>query len=380
MLTTEQRERGEGYALYHSIGLYPGKQREVEAELATFAARWCAPDNGQWIYAQDVRDEFLARWRQVIGAPEGTLTATQNVTAAFYSFMGALPAERLAGRRVLVAGDCFPSMHFLLQAMARRRNFTLDTVPLRQGESYCRDEDFIDRWDDSVAVALITWVSSTSSHKVDLDVLVAHGRAQGSLIGVDITQGVGIVPYDVNAPAIDFVIASTLKWLMGVTGAGVLYVRPEIIKECTPEFCGWFSQPDPFNWDFDKFSYADDIRRFDHGTPSVAGLAASLPGLRWQAAQGVDRLRAHNLRLSRRIITAAHDHGWTLASPEDDASRGGSVMLRLPESVPAPEVVAALRDDGFFTDHRGQILRISPGAVTTEAAIEDLCETLAGLL
>ena len=47
----------------------------------------------------------------------------------------------------------------------------------------------------------------------------------GSLVGVDITQGVGIIPFDVQAAGTDFVVGSTLKWLCGVAGAGVLQVR-----------------------------------------------------------------------------------------------------------------------------------------------------------
>ncbi|TGT93643.1 aminotransferase, partial [bacterium M00.F.Ca.ET.163.01.1.1] len=112
-------------------------------------------------------------------------TSAENVTSALYSLIGALPAERLAGKRLLVAADCFPSLHFLLAGLAKRFGFTLDTVPLRPGESWVRDEDFIARWQDDVGLALITFVTSTASHRCDVERLAAHGRALGSIVGVD---------------------------------------------------------------------------------------------------------------------------------------------------------------------------------------------------
>ena len=146
-------------------------------------------------------------------------------------------------------------------AMARRRGFVLHTVPMRAGEAWVRDDDFMAAWGPDVGVALLTWVTSTASHRCNLRALVDHGHKRGSLVGVDITQGVGIVPFDVAAANADFVVASTLKWLCGVAGAGVLQVRETVLRECTPELRGWFSQEDPFAWALDSFAYAGDARR-----------------------------------------------------------------------------------------------------------------------
>ncbi len=376
----DKLENGAGYTLYHSIGVYPGKAAEVRDELGKFADAWCATDSGQWDYALTMRQEFIDRWCRLINAPEGSLTTTENVTASLYSLIGAIPDERLRGRRVLAAADCFPSMHFLLARMAESRGFELETVPLRQGQALVHDEDMIERWSDDVALALLTWVSSTTSNRVDLKRLAEHGRARGSLIGVDITQGVGVLPYDVMDPEVDFVISSSLKWLCGGPGGGILYVRPDFIGECRPEFCGWFSQPSAFNWDLDKFAYAGDIRRFDHGTPAIVPCAASLPGLRWHEKTGIEAIRAHNLALTSRLIGAATEQGWDLLTPVEPERRGGSVMIRLPGEIEPADLLAAMARRGIMADNRGQIVRFSPGAVTSEAAMDGILEALAEYL
>lgn len=354
-----------GYFLYHSIGQYPGKAEEMAAALADFARIWGRPDDAQWGHALGLKGRFLGLWRQVINAPEGSVTSCESVTAGLYTLIGALPRARLAGKRLLIAGDCFPSLHFLLAGLQARFGFTLHTVPLRAGEAWVRDEDMIAAWGADVGLALLTLTTSTASHRPGLAALVAHGRAMGSLIGVDITQGVGIVPYDVSAPEVDFTLSTSLKWLCGASGAGILHVHPRLIPECQPEFRGWFSQENPFSWDLDAFRFAPDIRRFDNGTPAVLAAVASIPGLEWFLAQDRAALLAHNRALSARIIDAADDLGLPLVSPRSGDQRGGSVMLDMGDGARAAQLVNDLRAQGVYTDARSRILRLSPGTITT---------------
>ena len=364
------------YFLYHSIGLYPGKGAEMAAALADFSESWSANDDGQWPRALAARESFLAAWRSLIDAPRGSLTSAENVTTALYSVIGALPARHLSGRRVLIAGDCFPSLHFLLAGLSERLGFTLDTVPLRPGETWVRDEEMIARWGDDVGVALLTFVTSTASHRPDLALLGEHGRRMGSLVGIDLTQGAGILPFSVDDQRPDFVVSTSLKWLCATPGAGILYVRPDLLTECRPQLRGWFSQENPFQWDLDAFDYAPDARRFDHGTPSVLACVGSVPAMRWHASQDGGALLDHTRRMGRGIVDGAKDLGLSLASPGDEDRRGGSVMLRLGSGAEPRALVAALRDEAIHVDCRGPILRLSPGIVTTWEHVERLMGAL----
>ncbi len=367
---------GSGYFLYHSVGMFPGKAQRLAEALTGAAGLWGRPDDAQWPRSLEIRQQFLSRWRALLGVPAGTLTTAENVTTALYSFIGSLPDQRLRGRKVLIAADCFPSLHFLLSGMAARRGFELLTVSPRPGEHWVRDEDLVTQWTADVGVALLTWVTSTSSHRCDLSALVAHGRSRGSLVGVDITQGIGIVPFDAPAVNAEFLVASTLKWLCGVAGAGVLQVREGLLGECHPELRGWFSQENPFSWALDAFAYAGDARRFDHGTPSILAYAACLPALEWHARQDPMALVSHNRRLVELLIDGATALELELASPRRADERGGSIMFRLPASCDPPGLIAALREKQLFADCRGQTLRLSPGAVTTDDGAARLLRAL----
>ncbi|HET8728921.1 MAG TPA: aminotransferase class V-fold PLP-dependent enzyme [Alphaproteobacteria bacterium] len=367
----------DGYLLYHSIGMFPGKAARMGEALAEFAAFWGRADDAQWQTALARRQEFIDRWRRLINVPAGTLTTAENVTTALFSIVGGLPEHHLKGRRVLIAADCFPSLHFLLARLADRFGFTLDTVPIGAGANWVTEEDFIARWDETVGLALITWVTSTTSHRSDVARLVEHGRRMGSLAGVDITQGVGVLPFDAGSLGVDFTISTSLKWLCGAPGAGILHVREELLGECRPELRGWFSQENIFSWDLDKFAYAPDARRFDHGTPSVVSAIGSLPGLEWHAGQDMAALLAHNRRLTAMILEAAPGLGLTPVSPQDPDKRGGSLMLRLPAGADPAGVVDRLRRASVYADCRGRILRLSPGPITTQAGIDRLVRELA---
>lgn len=371
---------GSRYFLYHSIGQYPDKTQDLARAMADFAQVWGRADDGQWPYALGQRQRFVDRWRAILNALEGSVTTSESVTSALSSLIGALPRSALKGKRVLVAGDCFPSVHFLLNGLQDRMGFALHTVPLRQGASWVEDEDILAHWGPDVGLSLLTWISSTSSHRSDIGALVEHGRRMGSLIGVDITQGAGLLPFDVASPAVDFALSTSLKWMCGTPGAGMLYVDPALIGQCQPGLRGWFSQPDPFNWDFSRFSYAPDIRRFDHGTPGVMAAAASVPALDWHAAQDHAALLAHNRALSQAILDGVDEIGLALACPRAEGQRGGSVMVALPEVFAATTVLQALRQSGIHADARGQTLRLSPGAMTTAEGTAALIAALAGVV
>ena len=362
--------RHAGYFLYHSIGMYPGKEQEMADATTEFAEVWSAANDKQWGYVLLKRQNFIDYWRRIINAPKGSTTTCESVTDGVYKVIRSLPDGSLRGKRVLVSSDCFPSIHFLLAGLASKMGFTLDTVPLSKGKSWVETEDFMSHWARDVGLAFLTWVTSTASARLDLGPLVAHGREMGSMIGVDITQAAGLIPFDVMDPKVDFIVSTSLKWMCGTPGAGILYLDKALVLDLTPEGRGWFAQNNPFSWDLDKFDYAPDIRRFDGGTPGSVAAISSLPALRWHAEQDHVKMVAWNRKLVDKIIACADALDLPLNSPRDADKRGGSIMLRFPDEAEAAAIVGALGVEGLSVDFRGQVLRLSPGNMTETETID----------
>ena len=86
------------------------------------------------------------------------------------------------------------------------------------------------------------------------------------------------------------------------------------------------------------------------------------------------RTSPHAQALGDAILEGAQGLGLAPACPLDPVRRGGGVMLRVPEG--APRLVAALRAEALHADARGEVLRLSPGCVTTAAHIDRLLGAL----
>jgi selenocysteine lyase/cysteine desulfurase len=100
--------------------------------------------------------------------------------------------------------------------------------------------------------------------------------------------------------------------------------------------------------------------------------------LRWHAAQ--EGLLSHNRALTAAIIERADAAGLTLATPRAVEQRGGSIMLQLPTESTPTTIVEKLREARIHVDARGQILRLSPGAVTRMDHVHRLFDRLETLI
>ena len=106
---------------------------------------------------------MLDLYARLLRAPADAVYAAENVTQAFAQF--AARVARLNGKRVLIAADCFPSLHYMLTGLAPLLGYTLDTVPVDAAAGYVTDDGYIARWQDDVALAIITLVTSTASKR-----------------------------------------------------------------------------------------------------------------------------------------------------------------------------------------------------------------------
>ena len=84
-----------GYFLYHSIGIYPGKEEDLAQAMTEFSEVWSAPNDKQWGYVLRKRQDFIDRWRRLIGVPKGSLTTVDNVTEGLQKILRALPEGML---------------------------------------------------------------------------------------------------------------------------------------------------------------------------------------------------------------------------------------------------------------------------------------------
>jgi hypothetical protein len=79
----------DAYFLYHSIGMYPGKDADIARAMAGFATVWGRADDSQWGYVLPLRARFIDRWRAILNAAPQTVTTFDKVTCTDVQFLSA---------------------------------------------------------------------------------------------------------------------------------------------------------------------------------------------------------------------------------------------------------------------------------------------------
>jgi kynureninase len=183
----------------------------------------------------------------------------------------------------------------------------------------------------------------------------------------DTYQAAGTVPLALASLGVEYAVGGSVKWLCGGPGAGYLYVRPDLAPRLEPALIGWAAHARPFDFAVGAIEYAGAPERFQSGTPNVPALYAARAGYRIVAEVGVEAIRARSLALTRRIIAHAHAHGYRVNTPLDEARRGGTVTLDVPD---AEAIARELIAREVIIDHRpGAGIRMAPHFYSTEDEI-----------
>ncbi|WP_224368852.1 aminotransferase class V-fold PLP-dependent enzyme [Hyalangium versicolor] len=120
----------------------------------------------------------------------------------------------------------------------------------------------------------VSSVQYASGYRTDLDALGAVCERAGVLLCVDGIQSVGCVPVDVKRSGIHFLSADSHKWMLGIAGIGILYVRKAVLPRLRPVLVGWRSTTDAWNFHRAHFELRSDALKLEEGSPSYTGIYA----------------------------------------------------------------------------------------------------------
>jgi kynureninase len=350
------------YLVNHSLGAMP---RRTRTYLTQFADEWDgrgvrAWHEGWW----EVGAETGNLLAPILGARKNTITMHQNATvaqsivASCFSFDGR--------RRKIVLQDLdFPSNHYLFEGF---RRYGAEIVYVPSGDSIRAPIGrLVDAIDDETALVSMSLVLFRSAFLQDVRPVVEKAHRVGARVALDVYQGAGTIPMQLDALGVDFAVGGSVKYLCGGPGAGYLYVRPDLVNELRPGAVGWAGHSTPFNFETGAIRYAKGTERFQSGTPNVPALYAARAGYEIVAEVGVPAIRERSLQLTRLLVDAAARNGWRLNTPTADAERGGSVVIDVPN---AAAITDELLRRQVIVDYRPNAgIRIAPHFYNTEAEV-----------
>src|SRR5262249_36495562 len=261
-----------------------------------------------------------------------------------------------AGDNVITAADEYPSNLYPWMNLAPR-GVEMRLVPSR-GPRIAID-DIRARMDNKTRLVSLSFVEYSSGFRNDLDAVGALCRERGVHLFVDAIQGLGALPLDVQRTPVDFLAADGHKWLLGPQGAGVFYVRREMLDVLHPISVGWNSVVDCHNFSRLDFRLKPHAGRWESGTlnmPGILGLGASLELL---LSIGLAAVAERLMEVTDSLCERAHQIGIEVFSSRAAEEKSGIVSLIVPGR-DLQQLKRRCRDAGIIVNHRGGRLRVSP--------------------
>jgi selenocysteine lyase/cysteine desulfurase len=274
------------------------------------------------------------------------------------------------GDNVVTAQEEYPANVYPWMNLSSR-GVELRRVATRDGRVVL--DELLKAMDSRTRVLALSWVEFATGYRNDLDALAAMCQEHGVLSFVDAIQGLGVFPLDLHKTPIDFLAADGHKWLLGPEGAGILYVRRELVESLRPIDIGWNSVVGAKDFSRIDFDLKPHAGRWESGSLNVAGVMALGASLELLLQIGIENTAARVLELTdhlcRQVATRPYAKVYSSRSP---AEASAIVSLTVPDTGALPSVTAALRIKGIVINQRSGRLRVSPHFYNTVEELDKL--------
>jgi len=173
-------------------------------------------------------------------------------------------------------------------------------------------------------IVSVTHVSNVVGTINPVDRIAEAAHAVGARVSVDAAQSAPHLPLSVADLGCDAVSFSAHK-MMGPTGVGVLWVRPEILETMEPYQGGGEMIREVR---LDGATWSEIPHRFEAGTPNIAGVVAFGPALDYLERIGFEALRQHETALLRYALKRLRElGGLRILGPEEVEARSGVIAF-----------------------------------------------------
>jgi cysteine desulfurase/selenocysteine lyase len=276
-----------------------------------------------------------------------------------------------AGDNAVTAEDEYPANVYPWMNLAGR-GVELRRVPSRDGRILI--DDLRAAIDGRTRLVSLSFVEYASGFRNDLDVVGQMCRENGIVFFVDAIQGLGVLPLDVQRTPIDFLAADGHKWLLGPEGAGLFWVRRELVERLHPVGIGWNSVTDSRNFGRIELRLKPHAGRWESGSLNVGGILSLGASLELVLAAGIDAVAGRIMHLTDYLCEQAARAGVGVYSSRRPGEKSGIVSLTVAGDVRA--LVRRCRDVGIVVNHRAGRLRVSPHAYNTVEELDRLVALL----
>lgn len=227
------------------------------------------------------------------------------------------------------------------QLLAKEKGARLVFLEIQDGGLQL--EHLSERLTDRTKLVAVTQASNVLGTIVPVRHIVEAAHAVGAVVLVDAAQAVPHFRVNVQDLGCDFLAFSGHK-MLGPTGIGVLYGKPELLDEMPPFLGGGEMVREV--WPHDASWNALPLK-FEAGTPNIAGAIGLAAAIEYLEHVGMDAILAHGRALIREALAALSDlDGVTIYGPTDAEERVPLIAFNC-SGIHPHDLAAALDEDGI---------------------------------
>jgi|SRR6185437_9652108 len=274
---------------------------------------------------------------QLLGTDVLTVTFAPSTSDALNILAASFPFK--PGDEIVISDLEFPSN--VLPWLALRRNgVRVVVVPSVAGE--VRLQDLLEAITSKTRLVSISLVSyKTGAYFPYISDLAEAAHSVGAALCVDATQALGRCA--VTLAGVDYLMASTFKWLMGPHGLAIVYVSPEFRQRFELAGVGWYSVETAFSKDrFERYSLKPGAACIAAGMPNFGSLYSLCESLRFLLSLDLDRERKRVDQLSRELRQSLQEKPVNMLTPESAGLVSGIVSFEHPEAVRVGDILNQL--------------------------------------
>jgi selenocysteine lyase/cysteine desulfurase len=363
-------ESGLIYLNHASIGPLPKKSLEIFNKLNTIQAK----TGEKKIDYDSIRflwEELRNNVSSLLNGQKDGVAITTNTGSGLHIVADGLQHLLKPGQNIIIPETEFITNSFCWQELAKRHKLEFRTLVQKdKGYSLTDWEKIID--DQTVIVAL-SHVQFGNGFRSNLKEIAKISHSHEAFVVVDAIQSLGIIPFDIRENDVDFVAAAGYKWLLGPSGTGLFYSKPEHLDLLESILVGWFSTVDYEDLMHNEFKPWKDARKYQQTMINPA-LNAFNESLKIVIDWNINESYNHVIKLLDSLINEISDLNYCkITSSLEPSERSGILNLSIND---AKKFIEYLRKKNIIVSYRDNGVRISPHAYNSIDDIERLIKEI----
>ncbi len=197
------------------------------------------------------------------------------------------------------------------QELAKRTGAQLQFMSVNN-ETFELDADLEKYFDKRVKIVSVAHVSNTLGTILPIEKITKLAHGVGAFVIVDAAQSVSHIQIDVKKLDCDFLVCSGHK-MYGPTGIGIVYGKTTALEKLSPASFGG-DMIDTVS--YEKTTWAEIPRRFEAGTPNIAGVIGLGAALKFITGIDWDVVVEHEKNLTKELVEVVSKYGKIIGTNE----------------------------------------------------------------